>query len=49
MNHFGLSRSRRCDNNNVAIAPKSFDLKIDEEKIEGLKEGILPIFGGKQR
>lgn len=46
MNHFGLSRSRRCDDDNVALAAKSFDLKVDEPFIlEGAEfiDAVMPV------
>lgn len=46
MNHFGLSRSRRCDNKNVAVAPKRVELKCDAPFIlEGAEyiDAIMPV------
>ena len=46
MNHFGLSRSRRCDDNNVAVAPASFNAVTDDPPIlEGadLIDAIMPV------
>lgn len=46
MNHFGLSRSRRCDDSNVAVAPKSLVTCTDEPCIlEGAEyiDAIMPV------
>lgn len=46
MNHFGLSRSRRCDKNNVAVAPMSLDVRSDNPNIlEGVEyiDAIMPV------
>lgn len=46
MNHFGLSRSRNCDKNNLAVMPKSLELKSAAPAvIEGAEalDAICPV------
>lgn len=46
MNHFGLSRSRRCDENNIAVAPVILEVHSDAPAIlEGAEyiEAIMPV------
>lgn len=46
MNHFGLSRSRRCDKDNIAVAPASFNAVTDDPPIlEGAEyiDAIMPV------
>lgn len=46
MNHFGLSRSRRCDADNKAIAPATFNAVTDDPPIlEGAQyiDAIMPV------
>lgn len=46
MNHFGLSRSRRCDENNNAVAPSTLEVHSDAPSIlEGAEyiDTIMPV------